>query len=513
MGRKVFLTQDEISKLLKNYGGGYRWKLNKDLSQNSDQKVYMDVSGGMLTINRKWDKETDTSYVMVHISDASGKIYRKDRWNFFPDIRQLYFDYSIDNDGNYDIELKRLDGGKMAKRQSKTQRLQSELDNYKKWLQESEARNQKLRNQAENSFLNSPTYNQMMEKIGFIEALNNLNQSHIKHLESQKEKVSEAVQQVFADNKAMMEHYREGDEENPYFIGLTENWHDAKDYMKLKSDIADLKGKVSALETLLKDRDAEITRLQWVIAKDDAKFHWDMSLKRIAELEAEIEELKSTPTTTPPDVKFYLDDEQMERVNQTQAELEKSNSENQELRKRINELSKETHEQRQTIHKLEGEVSRQKTLRMNVKSDLRQVESELESERMKKYDQYVPEDAASYQAMAHDLEIYKNLCNQQTDYRQTLERRIRELEEQVSDLATTTLPTDEAVAIIEQNIEQAKEIKAPKKSGRPPKIDSQKMALVVELKANGHSMRDIAEQLNISVGSVHRYIKMNEENK
>ena len=223
MGRKVFLTQDEISKLLKNYGGGYRWKLNKDLSQKSDQKVYMDVSGGMLTINRKWDKETDTYYVMVHISDASGIIYRKDRWNFFPDARQLYFDYSIDKDGNYDIELKRLDGGNMAKRQSKTQRLQSELDNYKKWLQESEARNQKLRDNAENSFLNSPTYNQMMEKIGFIEALNKLNESHIKHLGSQKEKVAEAVQQVFADNKAMMEHYKEGDEEKPYFIGPTEN--------------------------------------------------------------------------------------------------------------------------------------------------------------------------------------------------------------------------------------------------------------------------------------------------
>lgn len=451
----------------------------------------MDVSGGMLTINRKCDKETDTYYVMVHISDASGIIYRKDRWNFFPDARQLYFDYSIDKDGNYDIELKRLDGGNMAKRQSKTQRLQSELDNYKKWLQESEARNQKLRDNAENSFLNSATYNQMMEKIGFIEALNKLNESHIKHLGSQKEKVAEAVQQVFADNKAMMEHYKEGDEENPYFIGLTENWHEARDYMKLKSNIADLKGKVEGLETLLKDRDAEITRLQGVVGE----------LKH-----------KSAPTTTPPDVKFYLDDEQMERVNQTQAELEKSNSENQELRKRVNELSEETHEQRQTIRKLEGEVSRQKTLRMNVKSDLDEVERELESERMKKYDQYVPEDAASYQAMAHDLKFYKNMCEQQTDYRQTLERRIRELEEQVSDLATTTLPTDEAVAIIEQNIEQAKQLKSEtrRKQGRPPKMDERTIALIHELKNNGHSIRDIASQVGYSVGSIHRVLKKDE---
>lgn len=468
MGRKVFLTQDEISKLLKNYGGGYRWKLNKDLSQKSDQKVYMDASDGMLTINRKWDKETDTSYVMVHISDASGKIYRKDRWNFFPDVRQLYFDYSIDKDGNYDMELKRLDGGNMAKRQSKTQsktqRLQSELNNYKKWLQESEARNQKMREQAENSFLNSATYCQMMEKIGFIEALNNLNQSHIKHLESQKRKADESIQQIFTDNKAMMEHYKEDGEENPYFIGLTENWHDAKEYTNLKSEIADLEGKVEGLNTLLKDRDDEITRLQGVVG-----------------------ELRHKITTTAPS--DHADD----------------------LQKQIDELYKENQELREAKNKAESEVSRQRTLRMNVKSDLRQVERELESERMKKYDQYVPEDAASYQAMVHDLNFYKDLCEQQTDYRQTLERRIRELEEQVSDLATTTLPKDKAVAIIEQNIEQAKEIKVPKKSGRPPKIDSQKMALVVELKANGHSMRSIAEQLNISVGSVHRYIKMNEK--
>ena len=37
-----------------------------------------------------------------------------------------------------------------------------------------------------------------------------------------------------------------------------------------------------------------------------------------------------------------------------------------------------------------------------------------------------------------------------------------------------------------------------------------KMALIIELSKNGNSIRTIAEQLNMSVGSVHRYIKMNE---
>lgn len=353
----------------------------------------------------------------------------------------------------------------MAKRQSKTQKLQAELNNYKKWLQESEARNQKMREQAENSFLNSATYCQMMEKIGFIEALNNLNQSHIKHLESQKRKVDESIQQVFADNKAMMEHYKEDGEENSYFIGLTENWHEAKEYTKLKSEIADLKGKVEGLETLLKDRDTEINRLQGVVG-----------------------ELRHKIATTAP------------------------SDHTEDLQKKIEILCKENQELRDAKNKAESEVSRQRTLRMNVKSDLRQVERELETERMKKYDQYVPEDAASYQTMAHELEFYKNLCEQQTDYRQTLERRIRELEEQVSNLATTTLPTDEAVAIIEQNIEQAKQLKSEtrRKQGRPPKMDERTIALIHELKNNGHSIRDIASQVGYSVGSIHRVLKKDE---
>lgn len=366
----------------------------------------------------------------------------------------------------------------MAKRQSKTQKLQSELDNYKKWLQESEARNKKMREQAENSFLNSATYCQMMEKIGFIEALNNLNQSHIKHLESQKRKVDESIQQIYTDNKAMMEHYKEDGEENPYFIGLTENWHEAKEYTKLKSEIADLKGKVEGLETLLKDRDTEINRLQGVVG-----------------------ELRHKITTAPSD-----------NTDDLQKKIEILCKENQELRELINKESKQNNEYWQKIRKLESEVSRQRTLRMNVKSDLRQVERELETERMKKYEQYVPEDAASYQAMVHDLEFYKNLCEQQTDYRQTLERRIRELEEQVSNLATTTLPTDEAVAIIEQNIEQAKQLKSEtrRKQGRPPKMDERTIALIHELKNNGHSIRDIASQVGYSVGSIHRVLKKDE---
>lgn len=164
---------------------------------------------------------------------------------------------------------------------------------------------------------------------------------------------------------------------------------------------------------------------------------------------------------------------------------------------------------RKAKNKAESEVLRQKTLRQNMKLELEAVKKELETERLKKYDQYVPEDAAAYQAVVRDLEFYKNLVHDQTDYRKTLERRIRELEDQVMEL-TSDMPVKKAASIIEQNIEQNELVNSAKTAGRPPKIDNYKTALILELKANGHSLRAIARQLRVSAGTVHRVIKENE---
>lgn len=179
-------------------------------------------------------------------------------------------------------------------------------------------------------------------------------------------------------------------------------------------------------------------------------------------------------------------------------------SENKELK----EIYKENEELRKAKNKAESEVLRQRTLRKNIKIELDSVKRELEAERMKKYDQYVPEDAATYQATVRDLEYYKILVHNQTDYRKTLEKRIQELEDQVMEL-TSNIPLKKAASIIEQNIEQDKLI--TKAVGRPSKVDNHKIALILELKANGHSMRSIAKQLRVSVGTVHRFIKLNAE--
>lgn len=129
--KKYFLTQAELAKLLKNYGGGYRWTHDKKLSQ-SGSVTYTDAQNNMLTINQLWNKDTDKPYVMVHISDSTGRIYRKDKWDWFETIRQLHFDWTL-QDGQYDLEFKSIEGDKMAKkkRQSYTQELKAQIESQK----------------------------------------------------------------------------------------------------------------------------------------------------------------------------------------------------------------------------------------------------------------------------------------------------------------------------------------------------------------------------------------------
>lgn len=129
--KKYFLTQAELAKLLKNYGGGYRWTHDKKLSQ-SGSVTYTDAQNNMLTINQLWDKDTDKPYVMVYISDSTGRIYRKDKWDWFETIRQLHFDWTLQG-GQYDIEFKSIEGDKMAKkkRQSYTQELKAQIESQK----------------------------------------------------------------------------------------------------------------------------------------------------------------------------------------------------------------------------------------------------------------------------------------------------------------------------------------------------------------------------------------------
>ena len=89
-----------------------------------------------------------------------------------------------------------------------------------------------------------------------------------------------------------------------------------------------------------------------------------------------------------------------------------------------------------------------------------------------------------------------------------LREHIASLEEQLTLVPITV--RDNTAPIIEQIIERQKEQNTPKKLGRPFVVDKQKKDLVITLRTKGYSIRRIADQLGMSVGNVHRYIKMHE---
>lgn len=411
-----------------------------------------------------------------------------------------------------------------AKRKSRTQKLQEELNNYKQWLKESEERVDKFREQAENSFVNSPTFRQMEEKISFLESCNKLSEGHLKSAKGSANRLDHAVQQVYGDNKKLM---AEHTEDTDYFIGITENWHEAWEYEKLRNEILTLQGRLDATTTLLSDRDTEIERLQGVVGElrnerepEDALYEEINSLKEEnSSLRYQVEELKcqlsqNSSATLPSDdsrmkeLEYELADkkrcleELMDKISELQAGQTTSYSMTDKEQKLWNE-NKELSKQ------LEATKTRLSTANLK----LRQVRTELDREQKKKYDIYVEEDKLDYIQMEKERGYYKELCRLQEQNIKRMENHIAELEQQVTKLTTTAPSSEESVAIIEHNIEQHKELKkaTQKKQGRPSTIDERTIALMIELKSKGHSQRDIASQVGCSVGTVNRLLKQNQE--
>lgn len=80
--RKYFITKKMINFIIQKFGGNRRWKLREDISEYSCV-VYMDKNSCMLCIDHMFkDKEGKFEYVLVSISDSTGIIRRKDRFDF-----------------------------------------------------------------------------------------------------------------------------------------------------------------------------------------------------------------------------------------------------------------------------------------------------------------------------------------------------------------------------------------------------------------------------------------------
>ena len=197
--KKYFLTQAELAKLLKNYGGGYRWTHDKKLSQ-SGNVTYTDAQNNMLTINQLWDKDTDKPYVMVHISDSTGRIYRKDKWDWFETIRQLHFDWTLQG-GQYDLEFKSIEGDKMAKkkRQSYTQELKAQIESQKDIIAERDKEIERLQGIIADLQQNQPAIapsEDMQRELDEAIRMRNWYKNHYKEECDKSQKLAEEVEHL-----------------------------------------------------------------------------------------------------------------------------------------------------------------------------------------------------------------------------------------------------------------------------------------------------------------------------
>ena len=127
------------------------------------------------------------------------------------------------------------------KRPSYTQKLQDEIQNLKndvKVFQAACKKQDELLNQmnenGENSFLNSPTYIQMKEKIAQLESRANLSELGRISAKGSARRNADLENKILADNKAFLEHNGDTD----YFVGITECLRDLKEIDIIKGQLS-----------------------------------------------------------------------------------------------------------------------------------------------------------------------------------------------------------------------------------------------------------------------------------
>ena len=508
--KKYFLTQAELSKLLKNYGGGYRWTHDKKLSQ-SGSVTYTDAQNNMLTINQLWDKDTDKPYVMVYLSDSTGRIYRKDKWDWFETIRQLHFDWTLQG-GQYDIEFKSIEGDKMAKkkRQSYTQELKAQIEEQKATILKQDEIITRMQVNGEASLLNSPTYAQMQEKIKFLEGCNKLSEIGRANAEGKVKRFSDSEKKLYEDNKAFLEH----DGESDYFVGIIECYREINEVRRYKEECDSLEGKLKAHKDIIAERDKEIERLQGIIA--------DLQ--------------QNQPATAPSeDMQRELDNAIWHRdhyKNEYYEERDKS----QKLAEEIELLKLQLAEEPTTDHISDDELDSdikykepwygsytsmgeaelikrlhfERTISQRRQRQIKELKKQVND---KKYAQYVQEDAITYNEALSKAKYAEIWLERFQEYNKVAHKKNEELQRQLTELASASLTPEESMQIIEQNIKQSNELKkaARKKQGAPRRIDDRKVALMCELHKKGHSIREISKQVGCSVGSVHRLLNENKQ--
>lgn len=422
------------------------------------------------------------------------------------------------------------------KRPSYTQKLQDEIQNLKNDVKVFQAACEKkdellnqMRENGESSFLNSPTYIQMNEKIARLESQANLSELGRISAKGSARRDADRENKILMDNKAFLEH--EGDTD--YFVGITECLRDLKEVDIIKNKLSEAEGRLEGYKAIISERDTEIERLQGVVA--------------------ELKHNQSAGTTLPSDLQRELDEaikwrniyhDDSERQRQL---LEKEERHSQELALEIENLKLKLSEEPTTENISDEELDTLSKHEIRDKatekvggerffdvgwsdsySNIKRAElikrvhyTETISERRreeildlrkqvqdKRFSQYSQDDAVTYNALLRELDEIKYDLKLYKKFYKDEEKRNDELQAKIAEMAAATLSKEEAVKVVEANIAQDTEMKKAtrRKKGRPQTMTTEQIALIHVLREQGCSIRQIAKQLGKSEGTIHRYI-------
>lgn len=409
--------------------------------------------------------------------------------------------------------------GITQKLKEENEALRKELEEYKGFLANSEAKMKSFQDQAEDAFVASPTYIQMQETIQFQKNLINTSDISRGKAIARNNETIEAARKVFEDNKKFLEN----DGNSDYFIGITDCFKDLLEVNNFKTQISELKGQLEGAKISIKEREEEINRLTW----------------KIGEL---LHERKNATTLPSPTPDFKLQEEYQNAIRLKKIYEERCNSWEKENKKLENNIEKLEDDIEKLKVELKGQISDKdisdddlsKVIKLDIKwyysywnfdkselvrklkysetiSERRRIQIlELKKQlRNNRYEQYVQEDAITYEEALNKISRLESNLRDFQGYFETWFNRSEELEQELAKYAATTLPPEEAGEIVGKNIQENNKLKSQikKKSGRPAKIDEHQVALIRVLHEEGYSMRKIADQIGCSVGTVHRLLQ------
>lgn len=248
-----------ITAILDQYGGNTRFSFNDKIK---DCMTYDSTTnpGEIVSISTKYDKD-GSPFMEVHLTDKKGKIIQTDCYEILFGT-DLYKKSSKKKgqDTEYPDEKIAYVGQGIRKPRQELEKEIRELEKQNKVLME---QNDRLLKNTEQEFLNSWTYIEMQERIGFLESLVKLDEAALADAEARVQKSTAEITQIYEDNKKFLAYQDNID----YFTGITENWHYAQEYKKLEQEINRLKGHISTKDILIIQREEEIKKLHGRIAK------------------------------------------------------------------------------------------------------------------------------------------------------------------------------------------------------------------------------------------------------